>query len=734
MKSLIVVDVLAWLLTLSSFNLLSRNNVLLVRAEVSLDCDPCIQRDKYKLRGIFHGEILDPFWQQVEAAAVQSAKDMGVDLEITLYDEFDPLEMANDIRALISDDGRPDALIVTIPAEVVESAVIEVIQAGMPVFGFNSGYQAGSEAGVLAWVAQDEYIAGRFAAEKFLEEFAAQQGTGAGSVSGNVTSPVNTVGLTNALFINHEKGNSGLEDRLKGYSDVILEKTGVVVEELVVDGALDDEALTQNIRPAFTGCPYDMVLLASSRTMELTLTAFDGLFADCTGQTLLGSFDESPLVYEGIEAGKVVFGISQQQHLQGILPVLLATLYVTTGRLPATPLQGGYGVYLSGPSLITADNVPSSTRQVCTVDAFPQCPNTLVPGRDPNRAESQCPCTDRDKIKIGGVVHGVSTDSFWDPVFAAAALAASDMGGVDLDFHRFEPQETDEVLHLKMANKISSLCEEGVNGIFVSIPSDAVVEAIQACVDKGIPVISINAGAETSVELGLVHHIGQLEYNAGYSAAKLLIEEGMVKGWCLNHEPSTSTLAERCAGMEAAIAEADGVEYGGEVVVPRDNDARYSIDVELAIDDTGEWEGYGILLTGQVQITPATSLLKEHPKVLIGTFDISDDVFSGLGSKLIKFGIDQQPFLQGYMPIPLLTYLSYSGQKLANGVVESGPNFVLSPPSEEQQICEVNFYEVCQRDSGESKSDDSGNSSGGSLLTSAVSCGIACVSSALLLM
>ena len=112
------------------------------------------------------------------------------------------------------------------------------------------------------------------------------------------------------------------------------------------------------------------------------------------------------------------------------------------------------------------------------MDAFPQCPNTLVAGRDPNREESECPCTDRDKIKIGGVVHGESTDSFWDPVFAAAELAAHDMGGIDLDFDRLDGQESDDVFYLKMAIKISSLCDEGIDGLFVSIPSDAVVDAI----------------------------------------------------------------------------------------------------------------------------------------------------------------------------------------------------------------------------------------------------------------
>ena len=86
-----------------------------------------------------------------------------------------------------------------------------------------------------------------------------------------------------------------MEDRFRGYLDAILEKTGVIVDELQVDGEVDDEALTQKIRPAFTGCPYDMVLLASSRTIELTLTAFDDeLFADCTGQNVVGHIRRKP--------------------------------------------------------------------------------------------------------------------------------------------------------------------------------------------------------------------------------------------------------------------------------------------------------------------------------------------------------------------------------------------------------------------------------------------------------
>jgi hypothetical protein len=79
----------------------------------------------------------------------------------------------------------------------------------------------------------------------------------------------------------------------------------------------------------------------------------------------------------------------------------------------------------------------------------------------------------------------------------------------------------------------------------------------------------------------------------------------------------------------------------------------------------------------------------------MGTFDTSDEIFDALDKNQIAFGIDQQPYLQGYLPIPLLTYFSYSKQHLQNEFIESGPSFVTSSPSEQEQICEVNLFEVC---------------------------------------
>jgi hypothetical protein len=56
-------------------------------------------------------------WQFVEATyIIQAGKDLVVNLDVELFDNFDPIiVMANDIRNAVR-DAKPDALIVALPA------------------------------------------------------------------------------------------------------------------------------------------------------------------------------------------------------------------------------------------------------------------------------------------------------------------------------------------------------------------------------------------------------------------------------------------------------------------------------------------------------------------------------------------------------------------------------------------------------------------------------------------
>jgi len=269
----------------------------------------------------------------------------------------------------------------------------------------------------------------------------------------------------------------------------------------------------------------------------------------------------------------------------------------------------------------------------------------------------------------------VTTDAFWDIVFDQANQAADDLG-VQLMLDRLEPQSSIEIWHAKMASKMISLCQQGADGLFVTIPSENVVSAIQECQKLNVPVISVNSGASTAQRLGLKHHISQLEFSAGKEAGKLLEENGMTHAICLVYEAGNIGVQQRCAGFAESAAASEGVIDLGMVHVPRDSDTIAIKVLEDTVGRNDDWIGVGILNNGADTVSVITELSKSHPKMVAGTFDLSDKIYDGLDEGVFVFAIDQNPFVQGYMPIWLLTLLASTKQHLLNTFIESGPSFV----------------------------------------------------------
>ncbi|CAJ1935040.1 unnamed protein product [Cylindrotheca closterium] len=637
-------------------------------------CDPCIERSEYNLKAILHGGSDDSFWLEIQAAMRQAALDMRVNLELELSPEtLSPEEMALRIVAAIDSRDSFDALIVTIPSPEVKTAVKSAIDSGIPVFGLNLGSEDARSIGVRGFVAQDEYRAGQAAAEEFAR----------------------ITNVTNALLIHSDIKSQGLEARSRGFVDAFANMHNVtfgtnatVVDEIFVD-ATDIFGKVTSINRVFEeNCRYDAVMVVDEDTLQVALAASQE--HNCGGITHIGAFDETPTILSEVIAGNVAFGVSQQHYLQGVLPVYMASIYVTTQKTLALPVDED--VYLAGPTIIRKDNVPTDALQQCAKDAFPICPNTKNPSGD----EAICECTDKKAIRIGGVLHGITTDTFWDPVFASARQAADDMD-VELALIRFQPDANDQI-YFQMAARIKALCEDGVDGIFVTIPSDVVLDSIMRCKELNVPVVSINSGGDKSLELDLLNHIGMVEYSAGYGAGTRMVAAGMKKGYCLQHEFGILSLIERCRGFEDAINEfGQGATFQGSFDVSRDNKVEYGLQVEAAVaNPNGDWAGVGLLLTGSVQVPAYTEfLVPKHPEVLAGSFDLSPDVYAGIDGGTLLFGIDQVPYLQGNTPVYTLTIEAYTKQVLKNHFLETGPSFVLSPPSDDQIICEGNFYQVC---------------------------------------
>jgi hypothetical protein len=82
------------------------------------------------------------------------------------------------------------------------------------------------------------------------------------------------------------------------------------------------------------------------------------------------------------------------------------------------------------------------------------------------------------------------------------------------------PQTFDMVA---MSQLIDAAVASEPDGLVVSIPdADALGDSIRAAVDAGIPVISMNSGSDVANELGILVHVGQTEYEAGFGGGDSL--------------------------------------------------------------------------------------------------------------------------------------------------------------------------------------------------------------------
>ncbi len=270
------------------------------------------------------------------------------------------------------------------------------------------------------------------------------------------------------------------------------------------------------------------------------------------------------------------------------------------------------------------------------------------------------------EIKIIAVVHGQASDPWWSVVKNGIAEAA-EANNVTVDYRA--PETFDMVA---MAQLIDAAVNQEPDGIMVSIPdADALGPSIKKAVEAGIPVISLNSGSDVYEDLGALLHVGQEEYAAGLAAGKALKAAGGSKGLCINHEVGNVALDTRCQGF------ADG--FGGKVVVlPTTNEpSEIKAKVKAAMDSDAKLDtalGLSASLAGE-QIVAAVDELGRGGEVKIGSFDLSGDYLEAVRDGKALFAIDQQPYLQGFLPVQLLALNAKYGVMPATAI-GSGPNLI----------------------------------------------------------
>jgi simple sugar transport system substrate-binding protein len=224
---------------------------------------------------------------------------------------------------------------------------------------------------------------------------------------------------------------------------------------------------------------------------------------------------------------------------------------------------------------------------------------------------------------------------------------------------------------VEMAQLIDAAVASKPDGLVVSVPdATALGSSIKNAVASGIPVVSMNSGSDVREELGILAHVGQTELEAGEGGGKRMKAAGVKKAICVNQEVGNVALDLRCQGFATGL--------GGEMQVVAVSMDPTEIQSAVKAQFAANPDIDGVLALGPSAAEPTLAALEQLDilgKVKFGTFDLSPGVLTAIRDGKMLFAIDQQQFLQGYLPIELLNLYHKYGVMPA-GTVMTGPGFV----------------------------------------------------------
>jgi simple sugar transport system substrate-binding protein len=271
-------------------------------------------------------------------------------------------------------------------------------------------------------------------------------------------------------------------------------------------------------------------------------------------------------------------------------------------------------------------------------------------------------------LKYVLVSHAPDSDSWWNTVKNGIALAGEQMG-VDVEYRN--PPTGDLA---DMARIIEQATASGPNGIITTLADyDVLKGPIMAAVDQGINVIIMNSGTpEQAREVGALMYVGQPEYDAGFAAGLRAKGDGVGSFLCVNHAISNVVVAERCTGFADGL----GIDIGDSMIDSGQDPAEIKNRVMAYLNAHPDTEA--VLTLGPTGADPTLLALDEmglSGDIYFGTFDLGEEIVKGIKSGVIEWGIDQQPFLQAYLPVVVMANYDRYGVLPGNNI-NSGPGFV----------------------------------------------------------
>lgn len=262
-----------------------------------------------------------------------------------------------------------------------------------------------------------------------------------------------------------------------------------------------------------------------------------------------------------------------------------------------------------------------------------------------------------DPLKIVLTVHGATSNEFWQPVKKGFEDACSK---IQADCQMLFTS-TNGSIEQQAANMEAGLAGNPDALITTIADNKAFDKIIADARAKGIIVIATNADdTEGAAGNARQAYVGQGLAEAGYSLAKYMVtkfpKDGPVHVLVGINDPSANWSTQRASGILKGLAEYKAANPGRDIVIDKLDSGG---DNATAADRVGAYlnahpETTAYLETGSQDVA-VSHVLQDRGisagKILLGGFDVESDVLQAMKSGYIQAHVDQQPYMQGFMPV-----------------------------------------------------------------------------------
>jgi simple sugar transport system substrate-binding protein len=279
------------------------------------------------------------------------------------------------------------------------------------------------------------------------------------------------------------------------------------------------------------------------------------------------------------------------------------------------------------------------------------------------------------KWKFSFVNH-VTTNPFFTPTQYGMEDAATLLG---LEKPQWTGSQNSIVA--EMVNATNTAISAKVDGLALAVvDKDAFRAPVNQALDAGIPVVSYNAdGARGDPGTARLAYIGQGLYESGYSLGQRALQQvtsGEVVGFIAT--PGALNIQPRIDGCQQAFKDSGMAVTFTAVATNADVTKGLSIIDAYAV---GHANLAGMLAvdagsTSAVGQTVKKYNMRSKNLKVAGGFDLIPESLAGVKEGNLDYTIDQQPYLQGFLPVLYLYFYKLSGGLLAPSETNTGLLFV----------------------------------------------------------